>query len=63
METHGEKRADQKALVKITLEEAYNGNVDILKFEGKKLRIHIKPGVRDEQVLRLKGQGDLAKRR
>ncbi|MCB0836172.1 MAG: J domain-containing protein [Bacteroidetes bacterium] len=51
------KGADQKALVKITLEEAYNGMSDILKFEGKKLRIHIKPGVRDEQVLRLKGQG------
>ena len=51
------KGADQKALVKITLEEAWSGMSDVLKFEGKKLRVHIKPGIKDNQVLRLKGQG------
>ena len=51
------KGADQKALVKINLEEAYTGMTDVLQFEGKKLRVHIKPGIKDNQVLRLKGQG------
>ncbi|MDX2249174.1 MAG: DnaJ C-terminal domain-containing protein [Bacteroidia bacterium] len=49
---------DQQANVKITLEEAYKGMSDILGFEGKKLRIHIKPGIKDQQVLRLKAQGE-----
>ncbi|MEZ4775161.1 MAG: J domain-containing protein [Bacteroidia bacterium] len=53
---------DQQANVKITLEEAYRGMSDVLGFEGKKLRIHIKPGIKDQQVLRLKGQGELSKK-
>lgn len=48
---------DQDANVKITLEEAYNGMSDVLGFEGKKLRVHIPPGIPNRQVLRLKGQG------
>lgn len=53
---------DQQANVKITLEEAYRGMSDVLGFEGKKLRIHIKPGIKDQQVLRLKGQGELSRK-
>ncbi|MEZ4825481.1 MAG: J domain-containing protein [Bacteroidia bacterium] len=52
------KGKDQQANVKISLEEAYRGMSDVLGFEGKKLRIHIKPGIKDQQVLRLKGQGE-----
>lgn len=46
-----------EAHIKISLEEAYHGTRDVLKFEGRKLRIRIKPGMRDGQTLRIKGQG------
>lgn len=46
-----------EANVKISLEEAYHGTRDVLRFEGRKLRIRIKPGMRDGQTLRIKGQG------
>ncbi|MCL4144004.1 UNVERIFIED_CONTAM: hypothetical protein GTU68_018223 [Idotea baltica] len=46
-----------EANVKIAFKEAYTGLRDVLTYEGKKLRIHLKPGIKNNQVLRLKGQG------
>lgn len=51
------KGRDHIANISITLEEAYKGMRDVLQYDGKKLRIHIKPGVKHGQKLRLKGQG------
>lgn len=51
------KGRDHVANVNISLEEAYKGMHDVLTYDGKKLRIHIKPGVKHGQKLRLKGQG------
>jgi curved DNA-binding protein len=48
---------DQKANIKISLEEAYHGINDILSYEGKRLRIKLLPGIRNGQILRMKGQG------
>jgi curved DNA-binding protein len=61
-EVFGRKRSSRRgrnyeAHIKITLEEAYHGTRDVLGFEGRKLRIRIKPGMRDGQVLKIKGQG------
>ncbi|MEM7370396.1 MAG: J domain-containing protein [Bacteroidota bacterium] len=48
---------NQKANIKITLDEAYHGLTDVLTYEGKKLRLKVAPGIKDGQVLRLRGQG------
>ena len=40
-----------------TLEEAFHGSTRILDVNGEKLRIKIKPGVRNNQMLRIKGKG------
>jgi curved DNA-binding protein len=46
-----------EANIKISLDEAYQGVNDVIRYEGNRLRIHIKPGIRDGQVLRLRGKG------
>lgn len=46
-----------EANVKVTLDEAYRGLTDVLSFEGRRLRVRIRPGIRDGQTLRIKGQG------
>lgn len=51
------KGRDLKADFKISLKEAYHGFNDVLAFEGKKMRIRLKPGIRDGQTLRISGQG------
>ncbi|MEO1451957.1 MAG: DnaJ domain-containing protein, partial [Bacteroidota bacterium] len=48
---------NQEAHVKITMEEAYKGMEDILQWEGKKIRLKLKPGIRHGQKLRVKGRG------
>ncbi|MCI4671409.1 MAG: J domain-containing protein [Bacteroidia bacterium] len=45
------------ANIKISLQEAYKGLSTILKFEGRRLRVRIRPGIEDGQVLKIKGQG------
>lgn len=52
---------NQKANIKITLNEAYHGLTDVLSYEGKKLRLKVAPGIKDGQVLRLRGQGGKGK--
>ena len=51
------KGQDYKAEVEISLEEAFHGTARILELNGQKLRIKMKPGVADNQMLRIKGKG------
>jgi curved DNA-binding protein len=52
-----ERGQDFEATLYIALEEAYNGTSKDVLINGKKLRIKISPGTRDNDKLRLKEQG------
>jgi curved DNA-binding protein len=52
--------ADYETIVEITLEEAYQGTSRIIQLENEKIRINIKPGISDGQILRIKGKGQKA---
>ena len=61
----GRKKTKQKikgddlyARVEITLSEAYTGTERIIMVNGEKLRIKLKPGVRHDQLLRIRGKGN-----
>jgi curved DNA-binding protein len=54
--THA-KGQDYQTDMEITLEEAYHGTHRLIQLEDEKLRIATKPGVHDEQQLRIKGKG------
>jgi curved DNA-binding protein len=49
---------DYEGEVNITLEEAYSGVSRLVNVNNSKLRIKIKPGIRDGQALRIKGKGE-----
>jgi curved DNA-binding protein len=51
------KGQDYEAEMEITLEEAYNGTSRIIQVHNEKLRITVKPGAYDGQLLRIKGKG------
>lgn len=51
------KGKNYEANMSITLEEAYHGMEDVLKYEGRRIRLKIKPGIQHSQTLRIKGQG------
>ena len=51
------KAQDYTASMEISLEEAYAGTTRQIQLEAQKLAMKIKPGVKDGQVLRLKGKG------
>ncbi len=51
------KGDDIRGKVTIDLEEAYLGSSRILTVNGEKLRIKIKAGTRDEQIIKIKGKG------
>ena len=51
------KGQDYNTEVTISLEESYSGATRQLQLETQKLQIKIKPGVKNSQVLRLKGKG------
>lgn len=51
------KGQDLSADIKLSLSEAFHGTERILQLEGNRIRIKIKPGVRNGQTLRLKGKG------
>ncbi len=51
------KGRDYEAEIEVTLEEAFHGSSRILNVNGKKIRLKLKPGIRDGQVLRIKGKG------
>jgi curved DNA-binding protein len=51
------KGNDWQAEMELALEEAYEGSTRSFELNGQQLRIKIKPGIADGQVLRLKGKG------
>src|SRR5690606_29828137 len=53
------KGQDFRADVELTLEEAWHGAARIFDLQGKKIRMKIKPGIKDGQVLSVKGKGAL----
>jgi curved DNA-binding protein len=51
------KGQDYEAELDLTLEEAYHGTSRIIQLDNEKIRIKIKPGAYDGQILRIKGKG------
>jgi curved DNA-binding protein len=51
------KGHDYEAEMEVTMEEAYHGASRIIQVHDEKLRISIKPGAYDGQLLRIKGKG------
>lgn len=51
------KGQDHNAEMQVSLEEAYSGTTRQLQLDKQKLQLKIKPGIKDGQVLRLKGKG------
>jgi curved DNA-binding protein len=52
------KGSDYNAVLEITLEEAYTGISKTFTVNGQTKSIKLKPGISNEQVLKLKGQGE-----
>lgn len=48
---------DLEAETKLSLEEAYQGTTLLIQRNGQKIRVAIKPGAGDQQVLRVAGKG------
>lgn len=48
---------DMRAALSITLEEAYNGVEKLFTIDGQSIKLKIKPGIPDGQVLKLQGKG------
>jgi curved DNA-binding protein len=48
---------DYEAQMDIDLNEAYHGTSRVLNLDGQKLKINIKPGIKNGQLLRVKGKG------
>lgn len=53
------KGNDYEAELEISLEEAHNGTSRQLEIGGEKLKITLKPGIKDEQILKLKEKGGM----
>ncbi len=51
------KGQDYEAGLKLSLTDAYNGTSTVLNVDNRKIRINLKPGLRDGQTLRVKGKG------
>lgn len=51
------KGQDYNAEMQISLEEAYSGTTRMVDLDNQKLQLKLKPGIRDKQILRLKGKG------
>jgi curved DNA-binding protein len=62
----GQRRGRRSVVVKgedlatgttLTLEEAYHGTARLIELNGQTIRVTIKPGVADQQMLRIAGKG------
>jgi curved DNA-binding protein len=51
------KGEDLEAETTLSLEEAYHGSTRFLKVNGQTIKFTMKPGIMDQQVLRLEGKG------
>ena len=57
-----QKGANLKTQIALTLEEAYSGVRKIIDLGTEKIRLSIKPGIRDGQILKIAGKGKQASR-
>jgi len=48
---------DYQSTINLNMEDVYNGTSKILNVNGQKIKINVRPGVKDGQVLRIKGKG------
>lgn len=48
---------DKRGKVTIELEESFKGSVRILNMQTEKLRLTIKPGIKNDQILKISGHG------
>ncbi len=55
------KGKDIMGKITIDLNEAYSGSKRILKINGEKLRLTVKPGIENDQILKVKGKGNASK--
>ena len=55
------KGDDLRGKITIDLEEAYAGSVRVLNVGGGKLRLKIKPGIQQDQILRIPEKGKVSK--
>ncbi len=51
------KGQDMQAIIEITLHEAYNGTSKVFNYNNQSIKLNIKPGITDGQVLKLAGKG------
>jgi curved DNA-binding protein len=51
------KGEDLEAETNLTLEEVYQGTTRLIQRNGQKIRVTIKPGAKEQQVLRVAGKG------
>jgi len=55
--TNKNKGKDRTARLTISLKEAFLGSKRIITLDGEKFRLKIKPGIEDEQMLKINGKG------
>jgi curved DNA-binding protein len=48
---------DMQAMIEITLREAYSGTSKVFNYNGQSIKLNVKPGISDGQVLKLAGKG------
>jgi len=48
---------DMQAMIDITLREAYSGTSKVFNYDNQSIKLNIKPGIADGQVLKLAGKG------
>ncbi len=51
------KGQDYEAQLQLYLADAYHGTSTVLNIDGEKIKVNLKPGVKDGQKLRVKGKG------
>jgi curved DNA-binding protein len=51
------KPQDVTAEISISLEEAYKGTTRLFDYAGQKIKLNIKPGIKDGQILKIPGKG------
>jgi curved DNA-binding protein len=51
------KGRDYEANIRLNLSDAFHGTSTVLNVDNKKIRVSLKPGVKDGQKLRVKGKG------
>jgi len=54
------KGRDYEAQLRLNLTDAFHGTSTVLNVEGEKIKVNLKPGLKDGQKLRVKGKGGMS---